>query len=199
MNGFHEVRFPDAVARGATGGPEYATQVVTLASGFEERNRRWAQARGRWDISTGIRTREQMAEVVAFFRARGGRAYGFRFKDWSDFEAADAPLTVTDQPTVWQLAKPYESGPFDESRIIAKPVAGTVVLRVGGVVQVEGVDYTLDHTTGRVTFTVSPTAPPLADFEFDVPVRFDTDKLEVSLSGFQHGAIPNIPVVEIRL
>lgn len=88
MTGFHDVRFPDAIARGATGGPEYSTDIITVASGFEQRNINWQASRARYDIGTGIRTREQMAEVIAFFRARKGRAYGFRFRDWTDFDAA---------------------------------------------------------------------------------------------------------------
>ncbi len=73
--GFHDVRFPDAIARGATGGPEYSTDIISVASGFEQRNINWQASRARYDIGTGIRTREQMAEVIAFFRARKGRAY----------------------------------------------------------------------------------------------------------------------------
>jgi uncharacterized protein (TIGR02217 family) len=197
MTGFHEVRFPDAVARGATGGPQFVTEVVTLASGFEERNQRWAQARGRWDISTGIRTREQMAEVIAFFRARKGRAHGFRFKDWQDFEAVDAECLATADPTVWQLAKHYVSGPAEELRRIVKPVAATVIVRVGGNVQTEG--YTLDAATGRIAFAAPPSIAPRADFEFDVPVRFDTDQIAVTTRHFDSAIVPSIPLVEIKL
>lgn len=104
MTGFHDVRFPDAVARGATGGPEFSTDIIAVASGFEQRNVNWSAARARYDISTGIRTREQMAEVIAFFRARKGRAYGFRFRDWNDFDATGQPLAVP--PTRWCGSSP---------------------------------------------------------------------------------------------
>ena len=92
MTGFHDVRFPDAIARGAIGGPEFSTDVIAVASGYEQRNVNWSAARAKFDISTGIRTREQMAEVIAFFRARRGRAYGFRFRDWNDFDATGEAL-----------------------------------------------------------------------------------------------------------
>jgi uncharacterized protein (TIGR02217 family) len=199
MTGFHEVRFPDAVARGATGGPAYSTTVVTLSSGFEQRNQNWASGRGRWDVSTGIRTRAQMDEVIAFFRARKGRAFGFRLKDWQDFAALDQALDATADPAVWQLVKRYESGGIEEARTIAKPVSGTVAVRVNGVLQVLGSDYTLDETTGRVTFTVAPGATPRADFEFDVPVRFDTDHLAVTTRHFDAAVVPSIPIVELRV
>lgn len=194
MTGFHDVRFPDAVARGATGGPEYSTDVVSVASGYEQRNQNWDLARGRWDISTGIRTREQMAEVIAFFRARKGRAYGFRFKDWSDFQAEGEALAPTASPLVWQLVKRYASGGSEEARIVTKPVPGTVVVRVDGNVA----SPAIDHLTGRVTFDTEPAAQPYADFEFDVPVRFDSDHLAVTLRHFDSAIVPSIPLIETR-
>ncbi len=194
MTSFHEVRFPDAVARGAAGGPEYSTDVVSVASGYEQRNQNWDLARGRWDISTGIRTREQMAEVIAFFRARKGRAYGFRFKDWSDFQADAEPLAPTASPLVWQLVKRYASGGSEEARIITKPVPGTVVVRIDG----NFVSPAIDHLTGRITFDAEPAVQPYADFEFDVPVRFDSDHLAVTLRHFDSAIVPSIPLIEIR-
>jgi uncharacterized protein (TIGR02217 family) len=190
---FHDVSFPDAIARGATGGPEYSTDVVMVASGFEQRNVNWSAARARYDISTGIRTREQMAEVVAFFRARKGRAYGFRFRDWSDFEAVDQTCQEVTS-TVFQLVKRYPSGPVQEVRTITRPVSGTVVVKVNGVV----VAPTIDHATGRLTFGAPPAATPVASFQFDVPVRFDADHLQVVSAAYHLQNVQSIPLVEIR-
>jgi len=194
VTGFHDVRFPDAVARGATGGPEFSTDIIAVASGFEQRNVNWAMARAKYDISTGIRTREQMAEVIAFFRARKGRAYGFRFRDWNDFEATGQPLAPTVDPLVWQLVKQYASGPSAEQRTITKPVAGSVIVRVNG----NPVAVTVDHLTGKVMFGVAPAAQPYADFQFDVPVRFDTDHLPVVAVAYHIQQVSSIALVEIR-
>ena len=106
MSGFHDVRFPDAVARGATGGPEFSTDIIAVASGFEQRNVNWSAARAKYDISTGIRTREQMAEVIAFFRARKGRAYGFRFGTGM-ISRRRPSRSRRRRILVWQLAKQY--------------------------------------------------------------------------------------------
>jgi uncharacterized protein (TIGR02217 family) len=57
MTGFHEARFSDNIAYGATGGPEFATTVVVTGPGHEQRNVDWAEARGRWDVATGLRPR----------------------------------------------------------------------------------------------------------------------------------------------
>jgi uncharacterized protein (TIGR02217 family) len=190
---FHDVSFPDAIARGATGGPEYSTDVVTVASGFEQRNQNWSAARARYDIGTGIRTREQMAEVIAFFRARKGRAFGFRFRDWGDFEAADQqcqPISAS----VFQLVKRYPSGPVAEIRTITRPVAGSVVVRV----KVAVVTPTIDHATGRLTFGSAPAATPMASFRFDVPARFDTNHLQVVSMAYHLQNVESIPLVEIR-
>lgn len=194
MSGFHDVRFPDAVARGATGGPEFSTDIISVASGFEQRNVNWSAARAKYDISTGIRTREQMAEVIAFFRARKGRAYGFRFRDWNDFEAEAQPLLATADSLVWQMIKQYASGPSADQRTITKPEVGTVVVRVNG----NPVSVDVDHLTGLVTFTSVPAAQPYADFLFDVPVRFDTDHLPVVAVAYHIQQVSSIALLEIR-
>jgi uncharacterized protein (TIGR02217 family) len=168
--------------------------VVTLASGAEERNVLWANARGKWNISTGIRTREQMLDVIAFFHVVKGRAYSFRFKDWNDYDVADQ-LMVEITPTVWQLVKRYDIGGFQHVRTITKPVVGTVTVKVGGSpVTPAGIDY----LTGQVTFASAPGSNPTATFEFDVPVRFDTDHLPVQANAFDQQVVSQIDLVEVR-
>jgi uncharacterized protein (TIGR02217 family) len=191
---FLDIAFPPFVARGATGGPSFSTNVVSLATGREERNILWANARGKWNISTGVRTREQMLDVIAFFHVVKGRAYSFRFKDWNDFSATDQ-LMVEVTSTVWQLVKRYAIGGFEHVRSITKPVAGTVVLKIGGVPMIPS---GIDHLTGRVTFASPPSAAPTASFEFDVPVRFDTDHLPVQANAFDQQVVSQIDLVEVR-
>lgn len=211
MSGFHEVRFPAGIARGARGGPERLTQVVTLASGREIRNSRWAQSRRRYDAGFGIRTLDALAEVVAFFEERRGRLYGFRWRDQLDWKscapsvmpaADDQQIGVGDGATrVFQLCKLYGGLHAPYIRRIAKPVAGTVLIAVDGVIQEQPTVVSCDHASGQITFAVghAPTAGALvsAGFSFDVPVRFDTDAIEVDLSAFEAGDIPRIPIVEI--
>jgi uncharacterized protein (TIGR02217 family) len=191
---FRDISFPPYVARGATGGPSFSTNVVTLASGAEERNILWANARGRWNISTGIRTRAQMLDVIAFFHVVKGRAYSFRFKDWNDYAATDQ-LMVEVTPTVWQLVKRYAIGGFEHVRVITKPVAGTVAVKIGGA-PVTPED--INPLTGRVTFAEAPGAAPTASFEFDVPVRFDTDDLPVQANAFDQQVVSQIVLIEVR-
>jgi uncharacterized protein (TIGR02217 family) len=209
--GFHEVRFPVAVSRGATGGPERRTQVVATGGGYEERNQQWRDSRHRYDAGTGIKTLDQLHQVVAFFEERRGRAYGFRWKDWADYRSCPplVPPAPDDQligtgdglTTAFQLSKEYGLLVNPWRRTIVKPVPGTVRIAVGGVELAEGTDFTLDETTGGVLLAAAPAVaePVTAGFEFDVPVRFDTDRLSIDLAAFDHGEIPSIPVVEIRL
>ena len=205
---FHEVRFPDNISRGARGGPERRTQIVEMASGDEERNGSWADSRRRYDASYGIRKADDLAAVTAFFEARRGRLYGFRWKDWADYKSGlpSAIITAVDQPvgtgtgaaTTFQLAKRYTSGAQSWTRTITKPVAGTVALALNGVPQITG--WTVNTTTGVVTFATAP-APSIAitaGFEFDVPVRFDTDTLDVTLDFERLGSITSIPLIEVR-
>ena len=205
---FHEIRFPDNISRGARGGPERRTQVVELASGDEERNASWANSRRRYDVAYGIRRADDLSAVVAFFEARNARLYGFRYKDWADYKSSLPSLAIspTDQQIgtgtgslkTFQLAKRYTSGAQAWTRTIAKPVSGTVRLALNGIEQMAG--WTVDTTTGTVTYTTAPGAGVAitAGFEFDVPVRFDTDMLDVTLDIERLGAITSIPLLEIR-
>ena len=205
---FHEVRFPDNISRGARGGPERRTQIVELASGAEERNASWANSRRRYDVAYGIRRADDLAAVVAFFEARNGRLHGFRFKDWADFKSCLPSQTQgpTDQSigtgngstTQFQLAKRYTSGAQSWTRAITKPVAGTVTIALNGTPQATG--WSISTSTGLVTFATAPAAGVVitAGFEFDVPVRFDTDALDVTLDLERLGSITSIPLLEIR-
>jgi uncharacterized protein (TIGR02217 family) len=205
---FHEVRFPDNISRGAKGGPERRTQIVELASGDEERNASWANSRRRYDVAYGIRRADDLAAVVAFFEARNGRLHGFRYKDWADYKSSlpSLAITPTDQQIgtgtgglqTFQLAKRYTSGAQIWTRSIAKPVTGTVRVALGMVEQMSG--WTVDTTTGVITFTTAPANGVIvrAGFEFDVPVRFDSDTLDVTLDFERLGSITSIPLLEIR-
>jgi uncharacterized protein (TIGR02217 family) len=205
---FHDVRLPDNISRGARGGPERRTQIVELASGAEERNASWANSRRRYDVAYGIRRADDLAAVVAFFEARNGRLHGFRFKDWADFKSCLPSQTPgpTNQhigtgngaATLFQLTKRYTSGAQSWSRAITKPVAGTVTIALNGSPQASG--WSVSTATGLITFTTAPAVgiAITAGFEFDVPVRFDTDVLDVTLDLERLGSITSIPLVEIR-
>jgi uncharacterized protein (TIGR02217 family) len=208
---FHEDRFPSGLSFGSIGGPERRTDVVTLNSGFEERNTPWAQSRRRFDAGVSMRSLDDMQLMIAFFEARRGRMFGFRWKDWSDFKSCEPSrnVGVLDQvigtgdgvTKEVQLCKIYRSGDHEYCREIKKPISGTVLVAVDGVEHFEGEHFDVDATTGTLTFYDAPseTAVITAGFEFDVPVRFDTDVLEVSAAGFEAGDIPSVPIVEVRI
>ncbi len=210
---FHEIRFPTAISRGAQGGPERRTDVVVLGAGFEERNSRWAASRRSYNAGYGVTSLDALYEVIAFFEERRGRFHGFRWRDHADWKSGPpgAPTTPLDQDIgtgngstlSFQLRKTYGALHAPFVREVRKPVAGTVKIAVGGVTKSAGTHFSVDATTGLVTFVPGQApgsgASVTAGFEFDVPVRFDTDKLDINLSGFRSGAIPSIPIVEIRL
>lgn len=208
---FHEVRFPASLSFGSVGGPERRTEIVTLANGFEERNTPWEHARRRYDAGVGLRSLDDVEALVAFFEARRGQLNGFRWKDWSDYKSSlpsrdvvfdDQQIAVGDGETrAFQLIKTYASGAENYVRPIKKPVAGTVRIGVDGDELQEGNHYSIDVTTGIVTMTDIPDidAAVTAGYEFDVPVRFDTDLIQTSVSNFQAGSVPSVPVVEVRV
>jgi len=212
MSAFHEVLFPLGVAIGASGGPERVTEIITTASGREERNTRRADSRRRFDAGFGVKSLAELHEILAFFEERRGRLYGFRWRDRLDASSAlpHAPVSPLDQALgtgdgaqrIFPLRKTYGVLHAPYARAIVKPVAGSVRVAVDGVEQAIGTAFGCDATTGLVTFLPGHAPPPgaavSAGFLFDVPVRFDTDYLEINLSAFAAGEIPRIPVVEIR-
>jgi uncharacterized protein (TIGR02217 family) len=207
---FHEVRFPASLSLGAVGGPERRTQIVALASGAEERNTPWRHSRRRYDAGLGLRTLDDIETVIAFFEARQGQLHGFRWKDWADYKSSPASRQVShlDQQigigdgvrTEFDLVKSYQSGSQSYARPIRKVVQGSVRVGVGGDPRLIEGDYDVDPNIGKVTFAFPPDAGLLvtAGFEFDVPVRFDTDAIRVSIASFNAGEVPSVPVVEIR-
>jgi uncharacterized protein (TIGR02217 family) len=199
VTGFHDVRFPPDISYGASGGPGYSTSVITVSSGHERRNSNWQAARGKWNVAHGLKKREQVAALIAFFRARRGRAYGFRFKDWTDFQGlAQVIGTGNGSLKTFQLVKNYASGGIIESRIITKPVSGSVKVYRNGALATSGVS--VDAATGVVTFTTAPANGVIvtADYEFDVPARFDTDQMDITIETYALGSWGQIPVIEIR-
>ncbi|WP_424973825.1 phage distal tail protein, Rcc01695 family [Dinoroseobacter sp. S124A] len=208
---FHEVRFPANLSFGSTGGPERRTEIVALANGFEERNTPWSQSRRRYDAGVGMRSLDDIEQLIGFFEARQGQMYGFRWKDWSDFKSCapsqevqfdDQVIGSGDGETqAFQLVKNYRSGSQSYGRVVTKPVIGSVRAGVDGVALSEGVHYEIDTARGLVMFAEAPAtgAAVTAGFEFDVPVRFDTDRIQTSVASFQAGDIPSVPVVELRV
>ena len=212
---FHEVLFPLDIALKSAGGPERRTEIVALGSGREERNTRWAHSRRRYDAGYGIKTLDALGAVVAFFEERRGRLYGFRWRDRLDHASAASGVSgVSVSPTdqvigtgdgaadTFQLVKTYGGIYAPYQRPIVKAVPGSVRVAVAGSEVEEGTAFTCDTATGVVTFLPghgpSMGQAVTAGFLFDVPVRFDTDYLEVDLSAFAAGAIPKIPLLEIK-
>lgn len=202
---FHPICFPLDVALGARGGPERRTDVVTLASGREQRNGRWQHSRRRYNAGYGVKSRADMAAVLAFFEERRGQLHGFLWRDGLDYSSSGAVPDALDQAigtgdgvrTTFQLTKRYGASFDPYLRPITRPVAGSVKVAVAGAELPDG--WAVDVATGVVTFGVAPDdgAAVTAGFLFDVPVRFDTDRLDVELTSFDGAEVPSIPLVEI--
>jgi len=206
---FHEVLFPVDIAFNSEGGPTRRTEIVALVSGHEERNAPWAGSRRAFNAGYGVKSLADIEQVVAFFEARRGRLYGFRFRDPFDFKSGPAAASpgAGDQTlgqgdggaTQFQLVKRYASGPASYARRIAKPVAGSVRAAVDGEEIKPGEDFSVNETSGLLSLAAPP--PPgaavTAGFLFDTPVRFDTDELRVNMAAFKAGDIPSIPLIEV--
>jgi len=198
---FHDVRLPVDVERGAKGGPGFNTSIATLQSGKEQRNINWAQQRCGYDISYGIGSKQLYRQVLNFFYVRQGKAYGFRFKDWVDYQlTAEAIGTGNGVENEFQITKTYSDAGGSYVRNIYKPVSGTVQVYLNGVLQTVTTHYTINHSTGIITFVTPPSNGVVVTVtcEFDVPVRFDTDSLDVTLQWIEAGQVQGIPLIELR-
>jgi uncharacterized protein (TIGR02217 family) len=210
---FHDVLFPPAVSFGATGGPERRNEIVALTSGREKRNARFSQSRHRYDAGTGVRSLDDLHDVLAFFEARRGSLHAFRFHDPFDGKscrpgavpsAADQNIGTGDGSTRrFPLVKVYGTGGDAYRRPIGKPVASTLHVAVNGVELSAPGAFAFDDAAGEIVFSAGAIPgnglPVTCGYEFDVPVRFDTDRLEISLKAFKAGQIPSIPLVEVQL
>ena len=210
MSAFHEVRFPLRLALGASGGPMRRTDIVNLSNGREQRNQRWRASRRRYDAGSGVKSLADLYAVLEFFEARGGQLYGFRFRDPLDWKscAPDATVSSIDQAIAtgdgqtssFPLLKTYGDSAGSWSRRITKPISGTVLVSVNGMA-VPTSAFSVNAATGVVSFgsghVPAAGAAIRAGFAFDVPVRFDTDRIEVDLAHFNAGRIPTIPLTEI--
>jgi uncharacterized protein (TIGR02217 family) len=204
-------RFPDDISYGSKGGPVWSTTVVEQDSGSESRNQRWSYPRHEFDVAYGVNTIARLENLLTFFHVVAGKAIGFRFKDWLDYKscvrsgtpaATDCALgTGTGALAAFQLVKTYTQGAYTRTRKILKPVDGTLLVAVAGGAKTEGVDYDASYTTGLVTFRAGkiPTngQAVTAGFSFDVPVRFDTDKLSVNFQDYNSGAA-DVPLIELK-
>jgi uncharacterized protein (TIGR02217 family) len=211
ISSFHDVLFPLSVSFGSTGGPERRVEVVELTSGKEQRNARRAHSRRHYDAGTGVRSIDELREVIRFFEARRGKLTAFRFRDPFDFASRDDGLAVTptDQvigagdgaATRFKLVKNYGAGADAYKRPIRKPAGGTLRVAVAGVEKTLTTHFSFDDATGEVVFAAGSVpangAAVTAGYEFHVPVRFDLDRLTVSLTAFKSGQVPTIPLVEV--
>ncbi|MBN8816272.1 MAG: DUF2460 domain-containing protein [Sphingomonas sp.] len=193
VQAFDDVLFPLALGREAEVSPGFSTAIATSAGGYEARTASWVEARTSYDVGPGVRSEADIADLLAFFRARMGPARGFRLRDPFDSAGVDEAIGEGDGiATRFALVRHYG----DSVRRITRPVAGSVAVKVAGVATTA---FSV-AAGGWVELDSAPAdgAAVTASFAFDVPVRFAEDRLSVSLATFLAGAAPSVPLVEVR-
>jgi uncharacterized protein (TIGR02217 family) len=200
MQKFIEKTFPSDISYNSSGGPEYNTEVLMTTVGLEYRQSKWERPKMRFNIATGIKNMRQMQQLVSFFRVCRGRQIAFRYKDWSDFKGIDEAVQIVNAYTL-QLMKSYKlDDTLSEQRTILKPVQNTVKIYITGR-HLKSDEFSVDYSTGIVTLQSpieSLNTSITADFEFDVPARFDTDYLPVTMESHGFFSLPEIPIIEIK-
>ena len=198
-------RFPSDISFNSKGGPNYNTQIVKYGAGYESREIKWDYPMHSYDVAYGIKTIESLYDLVEFFHAVKGRGHSFLYKDHLDYKSCDVGDTVADTDQTigtgdgaekdFQLIKTYTSGALSSTRYIGKPVSGSVVISIDDVAQGSG--WTVNTTTGVVTFTTEPAVAEVvkAGYEFDVPARFNEDSLSVDFETYRLGGV-SVPIIE---
>ncbi len=207
---FHEIIFPSRLTFGSFAGLERKTDIIQMASGYEQRNTSWQQARRRYKLNAGPRPLAELYDLMAFFEARQGPLIGFRWRDWLDCKSCAPHKTtaptdqicapIDDENHIFALQKTYGAVPDQTKRLITKPRDKSVKVAVDNVALAQG-DYSIDTMTGHITLVQAVTENQVvtAGFEFDVPVRFDTDRLEVELVDVKVARVSALPMIELRL
>lgn len=204
LTAFVEERLELGILYGTEGGPGFRTTVVAAYSGKEERNAEWAYEAGSWVLGDYRVTRTGLDYIKSFFRARRGKTVGFRWKNYADFVLVKTPIGTGDDSTqTFQIIQVIDTG-YGEAyeRPIKKPVSGTVTVYIDDVPQGSG--FTVNYTTGEVTFTAAPTAGQViaVQCEYDTAVRFDTDTLQGVFKAYRLSDgelafdIDGLPIVE---
>lgn len=201
---FTETRLDLGYDFGTVGGPQFNTTIIVLGSGYEQRNSNWSEARSKWQIGDRIYTRSELNYLLKFFRAMRGAAVGFRFKDWSDYQGINELIGVGNGIlTQFQLKKTYTINDQSSNRNIKKPVSGTTIVSVAGTPVISG--WSIDNTSGIITFTSPPTGNIVASFEFDVPARFEQDKFDHRFDAAERSTgeglfyVSTLSVIEIKV
>ena len=214
-------RFPEDISYGSSGGPTFNTTIRVVDSGYEFSNINWDNARRKYNIGTGVRTEENLYELIQFFHIVRGRGYYFRYKDWMDYKscAINETIAIDDQEfglnqttgaslvdgleTSFQLLKKYTLAgtTIVNYYAIRKPVISTLLIEVDGVPKTIGIDFTItDADNGIVTFGSAPGAGLELKWggDFDIPVRFDTDELNITMEFYEHLS-SSVPLIEVKI
>lgn len=198
---FLEQQLPPRISKGAQGGPLWSTQVSINSGGARSANQLWSAPLHRYNVAHSVRDNETFELLRAFFYIAAGRANGFRFKDWTDFQATQANSRLTNiTGSTWQLQRVYAYGASEFLRDIVKPLAGAVVYRTrSGVVSVAAAS--VSTTTGIATISGHVAGDTYTWVgEFDVPVAFVDDKANWAALGTNLMLMewPEIMLEEIR-
>lgn len=192
---FSDKLLPIEFSLGAVGGPEFSTNILGMANGAEQRNINWKYGRCRYDLFPALRSSDKLEELLSFFRVHLGRAVGFRMRDWADCKITKGFVAVADGKTAeFQLVKRYVVSDMERVRLIRKPCKGSVMVFVDDALS----NPVCDYNSGKITFAFAPPKDSIitCSLDFDIPVRFDTDYLEINLDAV-NGKNCVIPVVEI--
>lgn len=213
---FQDILFSPAISYGAVGGVEFSTTVVRSTSGYEQRNINWEMSGGQWDVAQTLKFQSELDDLIAFFRARRGKAYSFRFLDWTDYDiAAENCGSFDGTPgTTVQIQKTYtDDGGYTQIRTITKPVDvtdsdhtldladpsyTTMTVTIGGAPAVEGVDYSVDYSTGLISDLVGVVGAVVVSCSFHAHARFDTDQMQITIEAYDLNTWGQIPIIELK-
>jgi uncharacterized protein (TIGR02217 family) len=180
---FHEVVYPLSLDR-CLSTHEWLTTVIELGDQSEQRIPQGENGRRKFNASHGVRSVADLRTLLTFHALRHGETYGFKVRDLVDYTVslgAEGTLQYAYNGSLkdFQLQKVYSDTAATWIREIYKPEQGSVKVYKNSALLTEGVDYTLDYTTGMLHLTVAPVLGDVVQWagRFYVPVRFATKEI----------------------
>jgi uncharacterized protein (TIGR02217 family) len=198
--------FPSQLAFGVQCRPGWLTTIAASVGGFEDRNQQWEDSRHSYDASAAVQTGTHYKALLNHFHMARGRLHTWGLKDPVDHRVEASQGIVADttenSPLGKQLYKRYGSGSFRYDRRISRPINGTILVYENGTLRTEGVDYTLDYSSGEM-FSAMAVATITWSGKFYTPCRYDTDDLPAAViqkrpDGELLVSVSGVPILEDR-
>ena len=193
---YHDISLPKFIEIFVVGRFEFATSYVSTLSGREVIKLDREDAKQKYLVKNCRLSQAEFEQFNNFFRARRGRQFAFRFRDYSDYNVNKQFIAKGDGRCLeFQLFKLYDDPIAPYVRNITKPVKDSIKLYIND----KEAEALIDYNTGVIQLNslLLQDQVLVADFMFDIAVRFNHDSFEYIYSKDGSIELSTIELVEV--